>query len=656
MGTMVDSMFLEIGIDPSKFERGARRTEDASKKVRDNVRKTGDDVENSARKATQSLEKLQGQALMMFAVFTAGKGIKQFVMDLVTANAGLGRTAYTLDTTVRKLGTWVAAGSQVGASSQEIIGSFQSLTSQFQQFALTGESSVLPFFRALNVDVSDGQGRMRDLGEVFLDLADRFKGMDPARAAEFGRQMGLSPGMINLLVQGRKAVQEYLEAGKKYAPSQEDVLVAQRLQRSWNEMSMASERMGRTFLTSVGPALEWLMNKLTAMANWLSDHPKILTVVIGVLTAAVGALTTAITVGLVRGALGAMMGGFKMVWRFLPNLFLGLAVLTETTLPGLAAAFLSVGVAIESMMLPLLALYGLYLLVKNTIPKGSFDKGHEGDLTHYKPDWVRNSSWANKPVTEVVKGWLGLDQKKDKPKGPAGAPGKTGGLEDVIAKGEGSYDSVNLGQRGGYKSAKRPLESMTVKQVMDAQARGEFNAAGRYQLIKGTMADAVKAMGLKGDEKFDKGLQDRIFKEYLISVKQPAIGDYISGKSGDLNGAVKAASREWASVENPDTGRSYYDGVANNKASTSAAEVAAALEKARAQNMARNATQTPAGAQVAASQDNSKRYTSTSSNETTIGTINFNGSQIKDGPSAAAGLKDAIGRNSFAEQANFSFS
>jgi hypothetical protein len=682
MGTMIDALFLEVGIDPSKFKRGASEVEASSKKLTESVRKSGNDVEASSRKGTQSLEKMKAEALTLFAVFTAGKGIRQFVEDLVVMNAGLGRTAYTLDTTVQKLGTWVAAGSQVGASSQDIIGSFQSLTSQFQQFALTGDSSVLPFFRALNVDISDGQGRMRDMGEVFLDLADRFKAMDPARAAEFGRQMGLTPGMINLLIQGRKAVEEYLAAGRKYAPTQEDVLVAQRLQRSWNELSMASTKMGRTFLTEIGPALVWLMDKLTAMANWLSEHPKILTLVIGALTAAVAALTTAIAVGLVRGALVAMMGGFKMILGFLPALFLNLAVLTETTLPALAGAFLAVGVAIESMMLPLLAAYGLYLLVKNTAPEGTMQNGPDGkpDPSTFKPNWRKNHPWMDKPlfgeagdkspaekVKDAVAGWF--DKKDEKTeahaktlqgivsgwfKGPEQKP-KSDGLADLIARGEGGYNSVNLGQKGGYKPSKRNLEGMTLKEVMDAQARGEFNAAGRYQVVRDTLAGAAKGLGLKGDEKFDKALQDRIFNDYLIATKQKAIGDFVSGRSGDLNAAVKAASREWASVADPDTGRSHYDGVGGNRATISAEEVAAALQKARAQNVAKTLAQAPAGAGVAAANDNSRRYTSTSSNETSIGTINFNGTSIKDAPSAAAGLKAAIGQNSFAEQANFSF-
>jgi hypothetical protein len=154
----------------------------------------------------------------------------------------------------------------------------------------------------------------------------------------------------------------------------------------------------------------------------------------------------------------------------------------------------------------------------------------------------------------------------------------------LISKGEGDYDSVNLGAKHGYKSGKANLPDMTVAQVMEAQKEGQFNAAGRYQLIASTLSDAVKSLGLKGDEKFDKSTQDRIFEQYLVSHKRKAIGDFISGKSDDVKAAIQAASLEWASVADPITGKSHYSGVANNVASISAGDMARALQSSRVGN------------------------------------------------------------------------
>jgi hypothetical protein len=163
-------------------------------------------------------------------------------------------------------------------------------------------------------------------------------------------------------------------------------------------------------------------------------------------------------------------------------------------------------------------------------------------------------------------------------------------LGALISRGEGGYNSVNRGKAGGNKAGTEDLEKMTVLEVMAAQKAKKFNAAGRYQVIPSTLADAVKSLGMSGNEKFDKATQDKIFEQYLVGKKQKAIGDYITGKSNDLQAAIKAASKEWASVADPETGMSHYAGIANNKASISAAQMAQALEGTRlgAQQQAAN--------------------------------------------------------------------
>ncbi|ALD90315.1 putative bacteriophage protein [Cupriavidus gilardii CR3] len=141
---------------------------------------------------------------------------------------------------------------------------------------------------------------------------------------------------------------------------------------------------------------------------------------------------------------------------------------------------------------------------------------------------------------------------------------------------------ANRGAKGGYKAGTENLEGMTVAEVMRAQQEGQFNAAGRYQIIKTTLADAVKKLGLTGSEKFDRGLQDRIFSEYLVGSKRSAIKDYLTGASDNIVAAMQAAAREWASVADPATGKSFYDGVGNNRASISVEQLEQALRNTRA--------------------------------------------------------------------------
>ncbi|MBU9211813.1 mannosyl-glycoprotein endo-beta-N-acetylglucosamidase [Burkholderia multivorans] len=187
------------------------------------------------------------------------------------------------------------------------------------------------------------------------------------------------------------------------------------------------------------------------------------------------------------------------------------------------------------------------------------------------------------------------------PVAPAGSGGLVGAMSrladtafgKLIARGEGDYNSVNRGKAGGYKAGTEDLENMTVAQVMAAQRAQKFNAAGRYQIIKDTLAEAVRSMGLKGDEKFDRGMQDRIFEQYLVNNKRRAIADYLSGKSEQLGAAIYATAKEWASVAVPkgmktESGRisdgtmTFYDKSGKNKASITEAQMRLAMQNSRA--------------------------------------------------------------------------
>ncbi|MGN4219768.1 glucosaminidase, partial [Burkholderia gladioli] len=211
---------------------------------------------------------------------------------------------------------------------------------------------------------------------------------------------------------------------------------------------------------------------------------------------------------------------------------------------------------------------------------------HSEDLNSGEREYLRQRGAYGQPAPS------GAPASPPVPAGqPAAANAPAGGtlaerlansaLGRLIARGEGGYSSVNRGERGGYAAGTEDLANMTLAEVMAAQRSGKFNAAGRYQIVRDTLAEAARALNLKGDEKFDQKLQDRIFGDYLLTRKRRAIGDFLSGKSSDLHAALLATSREWASVANPDTGRSYYDGVGKNHASITAKELENALRNSQ---------------------------------------------------------------------------
>ncbi|EEU6564972.1 hypothetical protein QEW03_004123, partial [Salmonella enterica] len=95
--------------------------------------------------------------------------------------------------------------------------------------------------------------------------------------------------------------------------------------------------------------------------------------------------------------------------------------------------------------------------------------------------------------------------------------------------------------------SKTNLTSMTLQQVMDAQAQFDMFATGRYQVTTDPLKEAVRNLNLDVNAPYDEAIQDRIFEEYIIKVKRPAIIAYLEG-NGSVDDAAYACALEFASV------------------------------------------------------------------------------------------------------------
>ena len=164
-------------------------------------------------------------------------------------------------------------------------------------------------------------------------------------------------------------------------------------------------------------------------------------------------------------------------------------------------------------------------------------------------------------------------------------------LFEIIAGGEGGYNSVNRGDAGDTPGGAqsifgKPLTEMTVGEVVKAQQTGKVFAVGKYQIIPKTMTGFLTQMKISSNDKFDEATQEK-FKEYVINYKRPEVGKYIRGESSNRAEAAQELAREFASVGlsyaevGKERGQSRYAGTAGNRASIAPETIEAALDRAR---------------------------------------------------------------------------
>jgi hypothetical protein len=243
----------------------------------------------------------------------------------------------------------------------------------------------------------------------------------------------------------------------------------------------------------------------------------------------------------------------------------------------------------------------------------------------------------------------------------AGATAAGVGLAPILAHAEsGDYNQLVYPKPKHQAPTKASLTTMTIGEVIQYQDRmsksGDYpsTAVGKYQIIQSTLKGALtdKKLGLKSSDLFDKNTQDKIYYEYLTGNKRPDVGNYLSGKTDDLEKAQMGLAMEFASFGvprdvkkgefghdkkgNPIPARdlkknqSFYSGDGTNKASVTSEQSAKGLMEERDMRMKNSSSPVPSTNDTGNKVDSSSRenrtlkrpQTSGNGGDVSINTIN----------------------------------
>lgn len=276
MATVVDRLVVELGLDPKAFAKGQKEAAAALLRTRKEAEKEGKAIEKAMDDAGASFERLARNALKLFALFTAGRSIGQFVRDITGADAALGRLATSIGRAPELISAMSKAVERSGGDAQAAARSFQSWSEQVEQIRTTGDSSILPFLARLQA----AGGKTIDLNKKnvdgLADLADNLKAVAEqqgiASATYYGKNLGFDEGTIALMVKGGAALRKAIEESEKLGiATRKDTAAAQELETAYRTLTQEVESFGRTILTAVSPVLVQLLKDVQAIVRAIKE-------------------------------------------------------------------------------------------------------------------------------------------------------------------------------------------------------------------------------------------------------------------------------------------------------------------------------------------------------------------------------------------------
>ncbi|QAV22325.1 hypothetical protein [Proteus hauseri] len=258
MATVVESLIVSLKLDNTEFGRAVKQAIEDNEQLSDAVNGVGDaskdagininiytqqtkksnDETDKAKKKNKDLEKtINGVVKALSGLFTTifvSTGLQKLIDETSKTNEQLYFLSKNLGMNATDIKRWQNMAEMTGGSADGMAASLSGLSQSLWNLVTTGDASILPWFNALNVDVVNSGGQIRDLNDILLDVSDSLSKMSRPQAYNIAKNMGFDDGTINLLLEGRQAMQQMLETQKHIVISSEEEL---KLSRQLNQQN-----------------------------------------------------------------------------------------------------------------------------------------------------------------------------------------------------------------------------------------------------------------------------------------------------------------------------------------------------------------------------------------------------------------------------------
>lgn len=287
MATVIDTLFMELGIDSSKFSREAKQAvsklddmTEAFEKAEAKTGKSGKGLDKHAEKVkqnvkqaknlTEAMGKVAKGAAALFALVTGSNALDKLIREAAEANVQLDNLSRNIGMNRNQLQAWGGMAEMAGGSAEGMKGSLAGLSMGITRLTTMGDTSMVPFFNAFGVALLNADGKARDLDSIMLDLSDRFSKMDRVQAYNLAKSMGLDDGTINTLMLGRAEMEKMLEMQRNlYRSGEKEIAVSRELTRSRAYLNQQWDALKNMIADALAPHLLRLVKLVSSFADYL---------------------------------------------------------------------------------------------------------------------------------------------------------------------------------------------------------------------------------------------------------------------------------------------------------------------------------------------------------------------------------------------------
>ena len=285
--TIVDRVFIAFGLKTDDVQKGMNKAENI--------------VTNGLNRIKDTLMPLATG----FALASMVTGFIEGANQIEKASQRLGMTAEDLQ-------AWQGAAEALGAEGAEVNEMLSDMNEHLVDMVQFGSGPAVDILNKLGISAKDAAGKIRPAADVLLDLAGASEKVGKQNMLAYGKMMGFNPEVIDLLLQGRKGLEDLLKAQKELAVfNKEDAEIAKQSKIAWQGFMKSLQAIQAVIMRAVMPALVTMVNWLTKAVVWArQNQPFMIALVTG--------LALVITKMLIPALLKMGAAGLAAMAPFLP--------------------------------------------------------------------------------------------------------------------------------------------------------------------------------------------------------------------------------------------------------------------------------------------------------------------------------------------------
>lgn len=257
--TIIDRLFIAFGIKTEDVEKGMAKAENIIASGLDHIK----------------------DALMPLAT---GFALAGMVTSFTEGANQIAKAAERLGMSVEDLQAWQGAAEAMGAEGAEVNEMITDMNEHLVDMVQFGSGPAVDILNKLGISAKDAGGNIRPAVNVLLDLAEASEKVGKQNMLAYGKMLGFDAGMIDLLLQGRKGLEDLLKAQKELAVfNKEDTEIAKQGRIAWQGFVKSLQAIQAVIMRSVMPVLVTLTNWLTKAVVWArNNQPFMIALVTGI--------------------------------------------------------------------------------------------------------------------------------------------------------------------------------------------------------------------------------------------------------------------------------------------------------------------------------------------------------------------------------------